>query len=143
MRHSSMFLYFLSEEEVARAIQFLISQWFYRRSRWPNTSRTLLFLLQIVVVRFISQFFPTMSVWSFSVVLWKNGKLLVWDATCPDIYDPWYLAGITMKGGASSYHCREEEEQILSSKTQTLLYSVWQLRPQEFWDLWQQPYYKI
>ena len=35
-----------------------------------------------------------------SMVPWRNGKLLVWDATCPDTYAPSYSALATREAGA-------------------------------------------
>ena len=35
-----------------------------------------------------------------TVVPWKNGRLLVWDATCPDTFAPSYLASTTSDAGA-------------------------------------------
>ena len=35
-----------------------------------------------------------------TVVPWKSGRLLVWDATCPDTFAPSYVASATNEAGA-------------------------------------------
>ena len=35
-----------------------------------------------------------------SIVPWKEGKVLVWDATCPDTLDPSYLTIASAEAGA-------------------------------------------
>jgi len=38
--------------------------------------------------------------WGITIVPWKRGKLLVWDATCPDTYAPSYISHTTREAGA-------------------------------------------
>ena len=44
-----------------------------------------------------------------TIVPWKNGKLLVWDATCPDTYAPSYSAFATRKAGAVAPQAEERK----------------------------------
>ena len=40
---------------------------------------------------------------------WKNGKLLVWDATCPDTFAPSYTASATSEAGAVAAQAEEKK----------------------------------
>ena len=44
-----------------------------------------------------------------TIVPWKNGKLLVWDATCPDNYAPSYSALATRESGAVAAQAEERK----------------------------------
>ena len=44
-----------------------------------------------------------------SVVPWRNGKLLVWDATCPDTFAPSYIALATSEAGAVAAQAESEK----------------------------------
>ena len=44
-----------------------------------------------------------------TIVPWKNGKLLVWDATCPDTYAPSYSALATRESGAVAAQAEERK----------------------------------
>ena len=44
-----------------------------------------------------------------TIVPWKNGKLLVWDATCPDTYAPSYFAFATSEAGAVAAQAEERK----------------------------------
>jgi len=43
------------------------------------------------------------------VVPWKSGKLLVWDATCPDTVAPSYIAVATSGAGAVAAQAEERK----------------------------------
>ena len=45
-----------------------------------------------------------------SVVPWKSGKLLVWDATCPDTFAPSYSSRATNEAGAVATQAEERKE---------------------------------
>ena len=49
-----------------------------------------------------------------SVVLWTRGKLLVWDATCPDTFAPSYSALATIEAGAVAAKAEAGKCQIYS-----------------------------
>ena len=44
-----------------------------------------------------------------TIVPWKNGKLLVWDATCPDTYAPSYSAFATSEAGVVAAQAEERK----------------------------------
>ena len=44
-----------------------------------------------------------------TVVPWKNGKLLVWDATCPDTFAPSYSSSATREAGAVAVLAEERK----------------------------------
>ena len=44
-----------------------------------------------------------------SLVPWKNGKLLVWDATCPDTFAPSYIAHATSEAGAVAAQAEQKK----------------------------------
>ena len=44
-----------------------------------------------------------------TVVPWKSGKLLVWDATCPDTYAPSYASSATSEAGAVAAMAEERK----------------------------------
>ena len=43
------------------------------------------------------------------MVPWKSGKLLVWDATCPDTYAPSYTVSATVEAGAVAARAEERK----------------------------------
>ena len=43
------------------------------------------------------------------MVTWKNGKLLVWDATCPDTFAPSYTLLATSEAGAVAAQAEEKK----------------------------------
>ena len=45
-----------------------------------------------------------------SVVPWKCGKLLVWDATCPDTFAPSYFSNATSEAGLVAASAEERKE---------------------------------
>ena len=45
-----------------------------------------------------------------SVVPWKSGKLLVWDATCPDTFAPSYSSRATNEAGAVATQAEDRKE---------------------------------
>ena len=45
-----------------------------------------------------------------SVVPWKSGKLLVWDATCSDTFAPSYSSRTTNEAGAVATQAEERKE---------------------------------
>ena len=47
-----------------------------------------------------------------TVVPWKNGKLLVWDATCPDTFAPSYISSATSEAGAVAALAEERKKNI-------------------------------
>ena len=44
------------------------------------------------------------------MVPWKNGNLLVWDATCSDTYAPSHLAQSTMAAGAAASQAEDRKK---------------------------------
>ena len=44
------------------------------------------------------------------MVPWKSGKLLVWDATCPDTFAPSYSSRATNEAGAVATQAEERKE---------------------------------
>ena len=44
------------------------------------------------------------------MVPWKNGNLLVWDATCSDTYAPSHLAQSTMVAGAVASQAEDRKK---------------------------------
>ena len=44
------------------------------------------------------------------MVRWKCGKLLLWDATCPDTYAPSYSPNATSEAGAVATQAEERKE---------------------------------
>ena len=47
-----------------------------------------------------------------TVAPWKNGKLLVWDATCPDTFAPSYISSATSEAGAVAALAEERKKNI-------------------------------
>ena len=46
------------------------------------------------------------------MVPWKNGKLLVWDVTCPDTFAPSYISSATSEAGAVAALAEERKKDI-------------------------------
>ena len=46
-----------------------------------------------------------------TMVPWRNGKLLVWDATCLDTFAPSYLASATSAAGAVATRAEEKKQE--------------------------------
>ena len=44
-----------------------------------------------------------------TTVPWKCGKLLVWDATCPDTFAPSYVSQATTAAGEVATHAEERK----------------------------------
>ena len=49
-----------------------------------------------------------------TVVPWNNGKLLVWDATCPDTFAPSYISSATSEAGAVAALAEERKKNIIT-----------------------------
>ena len=45
-----------------------------------------------------------------SLVLWKRGKVLVWDATCEDTFAPSYISRAAMEDGLVTRHAEERKQ---------------------------------
>jgi len=67
-----------------------------------------------------------------TVVPWSCGKLLVWDATCPDMFAPSYLSSMASEAGAIAASAEERKIQSMPALIQPILLLQWQLRHQEF-----------
>ena len=71
-----------------------------------------------------------------SVVLWKGGKLLVWDATCPDMFAPSYSALASTKAGmvAAQMEERKRSQYLHLQATNHIFAPVmfWVLSPRPF-----------
>ena len=47
-----------------------------------------------------------------SIIPWRSGKILIWDATCPDTYAPSHMGIATSRAGAVA----DQAEQVKCSK---------------------------
>ena len=51
------------------------------------------------------------SLFVMTIYLWKSGRLLVWDATCPDTFAPSYRAKATQEPGKVAAAAEERKEE--------------------------------
>lgn len=77
---------------------------------------------------------PPTYIWKLTggvaMVLWKNGRLLVWDATSPDTCALSYSSSSTSEAGAVASLGAEEESKVYQLRAKLLLY------PRAVWCLW-------
>ena len=60
-----------------------------------------------------------------TVPAWKCGKLLVWDATCPDTFAPSYVSQATTAAGEVATHVNAPSTTVFLS---LMISSQWPLR---------------
>ena len=58
-----------------------------------------------------------------TIAPWKNGKCLVWDATCPDTFAPSYLRLSSREAGAVAIQAEERKKQKYSCPSSTHLFT--------------------
>ena len=58
-----------------------------------------------------------------SVVPWKSGKLLMWDATCPDTFSPSYEMSATSEAGAVAALAEMRKEAMYTSFCSTHVFT--------------------
>ena len=74
-----------------------------------------------------------------TVVPWKSGKLLVWDATCPDTFAPSYSSIATREAAAVEPWPKRERQSSMSASVALTHLPQWLLRLQESLGLGLQP----
>ena len=64
-----------------------------------------------------------------TVVLWKNGKSLIWDATCPDTLAQSYRAAATSSTGAVAARAETRKLASTTAWPQFIPLCLWLLSP--------------
>ena len=58
-----------------------------------------------------------------TLVPWKSGRLLVWDATCPDTFAPSHLPSATREAGAVAAQAEQSKQEKYAALNQCYIFT--------------------